>query len=534
MVGRVAAKPTLASNEAQINLRFGGGLNTRASTDEIDSRECADGSENFDLDLANSQFRPRKQFDLAWTAPNAGQINGFFQLITTNGSIFTGIQAGTVVYATDFYTTSVLGSVSAAARLRGPKEHIWNLTDTVLISDLGAVEPVMSYDGTYLNVVDHSMSGTFIAKYIYVDNERAFYGNVISNGNAYPHVVIASAISDYVTVSSSNRPSFALGAGDAWFLPMPDLKPINGMVGAYGLLTFSTLRGHIYKLTGSSAQDYFIDMLYADLFADGNESIAFIGNDIAVGRPGRIESLMGVNNYGDVETNNIALKIGPSIEEFKNWTLAYSSRHQRLYCYPATEAEMWVYHKPLQDSGLSPWMKWTTMHTMGFQPTCMWSMLDPQTGFEHVFMGDDSGNVYRLEGTDTGGDGGTTDISATRISKLMSMPVHAQAYDIQGALKYRPIVGQTSTCDLTFRWQGESAYDTTASVPMDESIAGSVFGGSAYFGGSYYFGNSFQNRLLRERFAVEGQGNELQVEASVASDQRFQINEVFIGHRAAG
>jgi hypothetical protein len=36
------------------------------------------------------------------------------------------------------------------------------------------------------------------------------------------------------------------------------------------------------------------------------------------------------------------------------------------------------------------------------------SMLDPSDGLEYVFMGDDSGNVYRLEGTGTTGDGGSS------------------------------------------------------------------------------------------------------------------------------
>lgn len=536
MVGKVAPKTTIAANESELKVRFGGGLNSRASSDEIDDRECAEG-QNFDLDLGNTQFRPRKPFDLLATAPNSGRINGFAQLVKADGTISTLIQAGTTVYKVtpDWDTWSSVGTVNSAARLRGPRHHIWNLDDVVLISDVAGVEPVMQWDGTTLSDVYHMLGGDFIARYIHVEDERAYFAHVTTNGVYTPHVVLASARSDYETLSSQSRPTSSLGEDDAWFLPMPDLKPINGMIGAFGILAFSTKRGQMFQLNGSSVDDYQVNALHYDSYADGAESIVFAGNDIVYGRPGRIESLVATDTYGDVETNDLSLKVSDSISAYEGWRLAYSSRHQRIYCQPEDQAEMWVFHKPLADSGLSPWMKWNTRHAMDFNPTTMWTMLDVETGLEHVFCGDSSGNIYALEGTGDSGDGGTQSIEAHRTSKLFSAPGHSQMFDVHGAVKFRPVTGETTDFTLGILWQGETVFDKYIDFTLALAESGSVFGGPYYFGdASVIFGSHFEGRLARERFAIAGQGNELQVYTEGDGTSEFQVNEIYIGFKAAG
>lgn len=535
MVGKVAPRTTIAANESEISLRFGGGLNTRASSDEIDERECADGY-NFDLDAGNTQFRPRKPFDLMSTAPNAGRINGFAQLVKADGTISTLIQAGTNVYKVtpDWDTWTLVTTVNVSARLRGPRSHIWSLDEVVLITDLGAVEQVAQWDGTTYQAIYHNLAGSFIAKYCYVENERAFFGNVISNGVATPHVIVGSERSDYNVLSTSDRPSDSLAVGDAFFLPTADLKPINGMAGAFGVVAFSTLRGQMYQLTGSDATDFSVDSLYYDSYADGTEAMVFAGNDIVYGRQGRIESLYASDVYGDVETNDLSLKVSDSISTFEGWRMAYSSRHQRVYCHPEDGAELWVFHKPLAESGLSPWMKWTTNHDMGFNPTTMWSMLDVEDGLEYTYMGDEDGNIYRLEGTGESGDGGTTEIVSSRTSKLFAAPGHAQMYDLHGALKFRPVTGAASEHSLTVHWQGETVFDHTISLSLPLAESGAVWGGESYFGGGDTYGNHFEGRLARERFVVAGQGNEIQITLDGTGTTMFQINEVYLGFRAAG
>jgi len=196
---------------------------------------------------------------------------------------------------------------------------------------------------------------------------------------------------------------------------------------------------------------------------------------------------------------------------------------------------MWVFHKPLSGSGLSPWMRWTTDHTFNFQITCMWSMLDPISHIEHVFMGDSSGHIYRLEGTGDDGDGDTTDVTAVRTSKLVSAPGRAQMYDLQGVLKFRPVTGApTTNLTLTVRFQGEEASDSSISVPMEGADGGAVFGGDYYFNDGSVFGSAFEGRLIRENFAVPGQGNDIQCQLTASGKSRFEINEVYCGFKASG
>ncbi len=535
MVGVVAPKTTIAANESEYKLRFGGGLNSRASSDEIDPRECAAG-QNFDLDLGNTQFRPRKPFDKVGTAPNAGRINGFAQLVKIDGTISTLVQAGTNVYEVGptWADWTVKGTVQSTARLRGPRTHIWNLDDVVLISDIAKVEPVMTWDGTTLADMYHMLTGEFRAKYIHIDNERAFFGNVTSNSVDTPHVVVASARSDFETLSTQSRPSSSLSDADPWFLPMPDLKPINGMVGAYGLLVFSTQRGQMHKLSGTSVSDFEIESLFFDSFADGEEAIVVSGNDIIYGRQGRIESLISTDEFGDVETNDLSIKVSDSIANYEGWRMMYSSRHQRVYCQPEDIAELWVYHRSLAETGLSPWMKWVTRHALDFNPTTQWSMLDVESGLEYPYMGDASGNVYRLEGTGTM-DGGTADIKAHRTSKLESGPGHAQIYDVQGSVKYRPASGSQSVLTLALLWQGASVFDSSITVDLQSSEDSAFFGGDYYYGeADAVYGSHFAGRLARERFAIPGQGNEVQIYTEVDGDEAFQINEIYFGFRAAG
>lgn len=535
MVGKVAPKTTIQANESEYKLRFGGGLNSRASSDEIDPRECSEG-QNFDLDIGNTQFRPRKPFDLQGTATNAQRINGFAQLIKSDGTVSTLIQAGTTVYKVGptWNDWSSVGSVDTAARLRGPRTHIWNLDDVVLISDLAGVEAVMQWDGTTLSDVYHMLGGDFKAKYIHVENERAFFANVVSNSVATPHVVVASARSDYETLSTQSRPSDSLGDDEAFFLPMPDLRPINGLVGAYGLLVFSTRSGQMHKLTGTTPSDFELESLFFDSAADGTEAIVVTGNDILYGRPGRIESLTATDEFGDVETNDLSIKVSDAIAAYTGWRLVYSSRHQRVYCQPEDIAEMWVYHLPLAETGLSPWMKWVTTHALDFNPTVMWTMLDVEDGLEYPFMGDTSGNVYRMEGSGTS-DGDTDNIRSNRTSKLESGPGHGQIYDIQGSVKYRPASGDESTLTLSLYWQGASVFDTTITLTLQGASGSSVFGGDDYFGESdAIYGSHFEGRLARERFAISGQGNELQVFTEVDGSERFEINEIYFGFKAAG
>ncbi|MGI9626720.1 MAG: hypothetical protein ACR2QM_07785, partial [Longimicrobiales bacterium] len=262
-----------------IILKFGGGVHSRASEDEIDPRECASG-QNFQLDLENREFMPRDPFDLLGTTPNGSEIRGGGQLQKADGTISTLVQAGDTVYKWDGTTFTSVGTVSTSAKLRGWQEQNWQLDDKLLLTDLALIEPVKEWDGTTFQDIAHNLTGDFIAKYCFVSNERAFFGNVISNSVATPHMLVGSERSDYLTLSVSDRPSSALNEGDAFFLLTPDLRPINGLVEAFQTIIMSSLNGSIWLLEGQSSKDFSIRELYPRSGAVADESLAYIGNDV--------------------------------------------------------------------------------------------------------------------------------------------------------------------------------------------------------------------------------------------------------------
>ena len=193
-----------------ITLTFGGGISSRKRVHDINLDECVSG-QNFELDPQQRALGKRRAFDLAGTAPNASEIRGFAQLITQSDVITTLVQAGTTVYSWDGASTfTSVGTVSASAKLRGPKEHNSLLDDLVVITDLNKVETVKQWNGTTFTDFTHNLGGSLYAKFARVYNERLFLGNVTS-GSATPHVLLGSAVSDIDNLTTVNRPSSSLG-----------------------------------------------------------------------------------------------------------------------------------------------------------------------------------------------------------------------------------------------------------------------------------------------------------------------------------
>lgn len=509
-------------------LRYGGGVNSRASEQDIEDIESAAGGKNYEIDPANLALRPRKPFDLLHTAPNGSEIRGFVNLVKTDGTSQILVQAGNTVYEYDpssGFTASPVWSVNANARLRGRIEHNWGLTDKVLITDLELHEDVMEWDGTTLQDVTFSPSGTDLrAKYCIVEDERAIFANVYNNGSSFPHLLIASEISDYTTISVSDRPSSSLGTGDAFFLVSPDLRGFNGLVSAWGEIVFSTKDGTVYYLTGNDSTDFSINPIFARALPSGDETLTFIGNDVIYGKRGRIESLKDTDKLGETEADDLSLKIGDLIETYKDWTIVYNNRTQKAYCFPDGQSECWVFHKPVKDvgSGVSPWVKYDTKHDMAFQPTTVMNMIDPNNGLEYVFMGDSSGNVYRMEGTGTSGDAGSEQIETVHISKLVSMTKNEEMSNYNGYVRYRK--NQAFNLEIVFQYAGQTAQNETRNITI-EAAGGSYYGQALYYGGSVYYGQEFGGRLVQKKITQPGQGENFQIKTRVEGTKTFEVME---------
>lgn len=528
-----------------VTLRFGYGLNTRASEDEIDPRECADG-QNFALDLDNRELRNRSPFDLAATTPNAGSVDGFAQLVKADGTKSVLVQSGTNVYlwgAGGAFTQ--VGTVASGTKLRGTLDSNWNLGDKVIIADVAGINPLTEWDGTTFKNVAHNLTGNFIARYCFVQNERAFYGNVISNASPTPHMIVGSKLDDYTNLSVSDRPSSALGTGDPFFLLTPDLKPINGIVSAFGVTVFSSEKGRLFILSGQDSTNYAIAPLYQDSAATGHESVAYIGSDIAYGRQGRLESVIATQNFGDVETNDISRMIADQVASFDGWIVVFNKRLQRVYFFPSGQSQVWMLQKGIRDqeisfssaralqgqSAKSPWSRWTTNHPFAFMPTCAMSLYSPDDGLEYVFMGDANGNIFRLEGFGTGGDGGTTSIDVTRTSPLFAMPLNAEAFNVEGWIKYRR--SDAFTVMISLLWAGITVWNETINIDAPAISGRPVYSGGLHYSDGTGYAAPFSGRFVREPFAVPGKSNEFQVKVEVSTKLDFRIAEIGLRFEAA-
>lgn len=547
-------KPT----DVSVELKFGGGLHTRASSDAIDATEAADGA-NFILDLDNKELRPRPPFDLVGTLPGSGSILGGGSLLKADGTVSTLVQRGGNVYEWDGGTGfTPVGTCNSSSKLRGRwRSHNWTLGDKVLFSDLTLNDVVKEWDGTTFQSVAFTDTsgasfGSFGAKYIDVSNERVLYANVKDHGSTFPHLMVGSTQSNYLQINTDNVPSSALSTSDPFYMIIPDLKPINGLTGAFGTRILSTEKGSLFRLDGTTSKDFAFADYYLGSAASGAESLAYIGNDVIYGRQGRIESVRDTSAFGNSEADDLTREIADAVEDITGWTTVFNGRKNLVYLFPDEVSECWVFNtalrtardlaanalnqyvfqqQPQQFAGnKSPWMKYTTDHSLAFEPTFVDSMLDPSDGKEYVFMGDSSGRFFRMEGTGSG-DGGVNDINTTWTSKLFSAPLDAEIFSIEGHCKYRKQDSE-STVTITFLFAGRAAFDHSVTLTLPAAEA-EYFGDTIYFGGPVYFGAAFQDRLIRQYFTMPGQSNDFQVRIDVSGSNPFNINEIHIRLRSA-
>jgi hypothetical protein len=513
-----------------IRLKFGGGIHSRASEDQINDLECSSG-QNFDLDLQNSSYRNRKPFDLIATVPNAAEIRGFANLLKADGTVSVLVQAAGNVYEWDGATGfTLVGTCVASAQLRGRLEHNFQLDDKVIITDLNLVDEIQEWDGTtfqqtsMLDSGGTAFSGDFRAKYCMISNERAMYANVFDNGTLTPHIIVGSKTGSFETISTNDRPSSSLGVGDAFFLIQPDYRPINGLAESFGKVVTSSFKGSAYQLSGTTAKDFEFIELFPRSGATGDESVVYVGNDIIIGRQGRLEALSGVQQFGDVENDDLTVGVSDLVDGFNNWTIAYNSRKQRIYCHPTGGSQIWVLHKPLMGTVLSPWSKWVTAHESGLNPTAMMNMLDPSDSLEYVFFGDASGNFYRLEGSGSG-DGGTSDIKSERLSKLFTLDQDAQSYSYDGYLEYRGSL-QAATVTLRFEFSGHQVFNEVITLNIPAITGFTTYGGGFYYSNGEFYGTTFNGRLTRQKFSAPGQSSSVQVRATIDGSTDFEIKEI--------
>ena len=534
-----------ADDKNVVKIRFGGGESSTASPLDIDTNECASG-QNFDLRLDSLAFKSRAPFDDVGTVPNASAIRGFAELIKQDGTVHFLVQAADTVYEWDGDATfTSVGTVDSNARLRGNRASTDLVNEKVLIGDFEKREVVKTYDGTTFEDLDHNLEGEFRAKYIIVDNERAHYGNVFNNVDL-SHILVGSKRGDVATLSVSDRPSSALNDEDPWFLPTHDLRPINAVKLAFGQILLSTGvgdAGEVNLISGETAQNFAVDDLFADSGASGENAVAVIGNDVLWGRTGKVESLLGIQAFGDVATDDASRWISEAIENVKEWEIIYNKRNSKLYCWPADGNEIWVFNKDLFQpsarfqiaaglppiAGLSPWSKWKTDFGSGnFQNTAAAIMRHPQTKIDDIFFGDSSGNLYRMEGAGTQ-DGGTTDITSSRISPTIRPPIGG-VYDVKWTLFYKKDTALTASVTLTFQFGGVEQKDETITRTLPGFTSQPFYAGGSYYNNDEYYRAEFTGRLQFQQGDIPGRSGFFQVKVEFTG--QAEAHELHLEFRA--
>lgn len=512
------------STNMVLSQRFGGGVNSAASAEDISETECSSG-QNFVLDLKNKNLKPRKPYKKLGTTPNGNEIRGLIGCVNSDGDATILVHAGTALYqwsqSVGFVTVAI---VDASSKLRGSNESYWSLDDFTVITDLGLISNVLTWNGSAVAELAHNLGSDFKAKYCVIDNERAYFSNLVSNSTATPHLLAVSKLSDIHTLSVSGRSSSSLGDDDPYYLVTPDMRPVNNTLSFYENIIVSTEKGSLFKIVGNDASNMKVNKLYPRSAAVGDESMLFVGNDIFYGKTGRIESLVATDTYGDIAVDDLSAPIKPNISDLNVWNIAYNPRTQKVYFHAEGESHIWQYSKDMDNSGVSPWVKMTT--TFGLVPTCISCMVDPDDNLEYTFIGDEYGNLYIIEGDAGELDAGENDITVTWRSGILKLPQELIASEFSGYISYKS--GADTQVTLNFLFGGSYVSTSTHVIELKGSRAGLFFGGEgSYFGsGTDYFGTPFNGTFRRKSVIPAGASEEIQVELTHTGSADFEINEI--------
>ena len=510
-----------------MRITFAGGVNENGGQ-SINPQECAEGK-NFELGLNVDYFKPRKSFQHFAVAPVATAVTGILQLVKRDATETTLVAVGSSVYTMSSAPafTSV-GSITTNSKLR---DTYWALDDYLVITDITKTTVVKKWDGTTFSTLTTGLGTDLYAKYGAVHNGRVWLFNVKTTTDT-PHLMVASAFENPTSYDTSARApqvtSFATG-NEAFYMLTPDLLPINGVVVFQNQLIISTLRGRLFRLTGSDANDYAWTPFYQGSAATGTETMVNIGNDVAFMKEGgSIDLLSSTQNYGDVRADDLTRWIPDTVRGLTDAITVYDQFNQKVYWFvnDGTAGKVLTLFKDILPSGISPWSIYDTAHASSFITRSAKYMLIPGTTDYRVFWGDASGNIHYMDGTQSG-DGLTLNaITTRRETALLEGDVLTNI--MMGNVQYRRLAQVNLDVAIEF---AEEYNTSTASITLKgptASEAGSSFAGSAYFGGAFYFGSGTvgANQPSVRSFSNVGFGRAFTVETCIASTRPFQVDFV--------
>lgn len=505
---------------------FGGGLN-ELNDIAIASDECISG-QNFELGIGNTKFKRRAPFDLVETATNTSSIHGIMQLIQADGTKTTLVAAGTDIYTLDGSTWTDVGNVDSDSDFNAFQ---WELDDVLLIVDRELQTVVSEWDGSTFSTMTTGLGSDFYAKYGLTANGRAIFANIKTGTSTLnPHMLVLSAFEDHEDLDISSRAGaggFSTGS-EAGYLLTPDLKPINGLIEFKQDIVISTEGGKLYRLVGDDISNYRFESYYAGSAALGLNGFVDAGDDVFYMRKGGvIESLRATDQYGDVGTDDISLKIRNSTSGASAPRITYDRKNRKVLFW--LSSEILVLFKDMLGGDLSPWSRYKTDHSSSFNTNSATYMEAPDSNdsTESVYFGGDNGEIFNLNGTGSAGDNGDTAIVARR--KLPLQPT-----DLEEMLNGRVYYRRNGQCELTINLEwGDERYDSDIALTLKGSTddLGNYFGGDVYFGGDFYFneGVAGSGAPVSKGFSTVGHGSSVFATFEVSTVNEFEIDFVAVG-----
>ena len=235
------------------------------------------------------------------------------------------------------------------------------------------------------------------ASYGAISDKRPFLWGDTAKPGEIPYGKLSHLEYGYLTTVDESRISFPVGA----------LEDLYGDLWVYG----TEEHPYIATLTGATEADWTVNLTYQRAWSLP-KTLANVGNDLFNGSSDGVDSLKGVQEYGDIrsfsESDNI-------INKFSHWTdsafAAYYPKDAQYWLYMPGYSKVMICNikRPyVIDSKTGyPW----TEYTLPIVPTTF-----KQAG-EHFFIGSSDGHVYTYDTTEY------KDLTTTQIE-----PVFKTAY----------------------------------------------------------------------------------------------------------
>lgn len=510
--------------------------------------ECIQGY-NFDLRAFRSSFTPRLPYDLSGTAPNSGKLTGLLQLVKRDNTETTLTVNGDTVYLWDGASTfTSKGTVVADALLR---DAYWALGDYLVITDVNLNNVIKTWDGTTFSTMTHTgITGNLYAKFAIVHLNRVWLFNITIGSTSYPHMILACAFEDPTNWDNSARGgpstvgggSFSTGL-EAFYLLVPDLKPINGVCLFQNQLVFSTLNGRMWNLSGSSSKDFQVMDFQDTSPAIGDGAIISMGNDVIYPRQGNaIVALFATQAYGNTLQAGLAHWIPDTASVITQFNkIVYDVSNQRVLFF--VNGKVLVLFKELLPPNIglaastpSPWGVYQTQDSASFNSLDARYMLRPGTSVYSVFFGDSTGRIFDLYGSNTSGDAGNANYTVQSYRKSRHIGVETinpwpyTEENITGHIRYH----RKTQANLTVSFLWDDEYTTTQNVlslkgPLASDVA-PYWGGAFYWGDASYWNQGFSGAGVVSSMNVNpaGKGPGFFISMSAIGATPFQVDQLEI------